>query len=212
MNGWLYPFLYEYVWPYKGLRVPARMFVIVAVSLAALTVAGVARIEAWTAGARAKRLILSSLLALAVLENLSSPLALRPAINRAPILYAWLSEQEKSPVMEWPLPVADNLGLTHDPEFMYGSTFHWQPLVNGYSGYHPASYLTLVTNERSFPAPDAIRYLEEIGVRYVLIHSEPDRERYQAIRIALEEHPILQLQFVDRNGTGEVAAYRLLPR
>ena len=116
VNGWLYPFLYDFVWPYKALRVPARLFVIVAASLAALTVAGVGRIEAWTAGSRAKRLILSSILAFAVLENLSHPLSLRPAINRAPRLYAWLSEQETSPIMEWPLPAADGLGLTQDPE------------------------------------------------------------------------------------------------
>ena len=37
------------------------------------------------------------------------------------------------------------------PDFMYWSTYHWNPLVNGYSGYQPPSYRETAERMRTFP-------------------------------------------------------------
>lgn len=54
---------------------------------------------------------------------------------------------------------------------MYYATRHWQPLVNGYSGFAPPSYLELLDRLRSFPDEGSIAYLRARGVRYLLVHS-----------------------------------------
>jgi hypothetical protein len=51
------------------------------------------------------------------------------------------------------------------------STFHWMPLVNGYSGYHPPSYIHRAEVMRGFPELPAIAKLKQDGVEYLIVHS-----------------------------------------
>jgi len=52
------------------------------------------------------------------------------------------------------------------------STFHWQPLVNGYSGFYPRSYLIRLEKLADFPDVDSLEVLKREGVRYVVVHSD----------------------------------------
>ena len=54
---------------------------------------------------------------------------------------------------------------------MYYSTWHWQPMVNGYSGFAPPSYFELLDRLRSFPDDRSIAYLRERRVDLLLVHS-----------------------------------------
>ena len=55
-NGFTYPLLYDYIRPFRGLRIPARMGILVAFSLAVLAGYGVARLtERPVRGRRAAR-------------------------------------------------------------------------------------------------------------------------------------------------------------
>jgi hypothetical protein len=67
------------------------------------------------------------------------------------------------------------------------STFHWQPLVNGYSDHLPADAAADMTALATFPGPDAWRALRARDVRYVLVHwrSYPPAEQ-PALREAIE--------------------------
>jgi hypothetical protein len=70
---------------------------------------------------------------------------------------------------------------------MLMSTFHWQPLVNGYSDHMPPAAAADMTTLATFPGPDAWRALREHRVRYVLVHwrlYEPAEQ--PALREALE--------------------------
>src|SRR5205085_6808990 len=58
-----------------------------------------------------------------------------------------------------------------DATYMYYSTRHWKPVVNGYSGFAPASYLALRDRLRRFPDDAAIEALRQAGVTYLLVHS-----------------------------------------
>ncbi|MBI3079640.1 MAG: hypothetical protein HYY85_22040 [Deltaproteobacteria bacterium] len=162
-----YLLLYQYVPGFDGLRVPARLapfFVFAAAILAGqglLIVTG--RLKALTI----KRLFALGVGALILIESLSIPLPMPevPGKGTAPSAYHWLSRQPgHQPVVELPLQ------WPMDMEYVYFSTFHWKDLLNGYSGYAPPSYLMAQTLLGSFPSSAALGFLEELGVRYVIIH------------------------------------------
>ena len=58
-----------------------------------------------------------------------------------------------------------------EARYAYLSTFHWMPLVNGYSGYYPPSYLTRIDRLRAFPGAGSTDVLRRAGVRYVIVHA-----------------------------------------
>ena len=71
-----------------------------------------------------------------------------------------------SPIFEFPT------GSLEDPEYLYYSTFHWQYLVNGYSGFFPPSYRKVVDAVRDFPDQQSMDVIGSHGVRYLVIHGE----------------------------------------
>ena len=113
------------------------------------------------------------------LEYVAVPLALVPAPTTPEPVYRWLASQPRGAVAEFPMPDERTLPL-YDAEFMYHSTFHWQPLVNGYSGNVPLAYFELLKAIRPFPTDDAIRHLRQIGVKYLILHERLyDVEEYE---------------------------------
>jgi hypothetical protein len=60
------------------------------------------------------------------------------------------------------------------------STFHWFPLVNGYSGVYPPSYLNRLERLRHFPDDASIEQMQADGVRYVIVHAS----RYSGTELA----------------------------
>ena len=63
-------------------------------------------------------------------------------------------------------------GHMEDPEYLYYSTFHWQSLVNGYSGFFPPSYVKVVKAMQNFPDEVAMDAIKSHGARYLVIHGE----------------------------------------
>ena len=55
---------------------------------------------------------------------------------------------------------------------MYYSTFHWQNLLNGYSGFFPPTYVELIAAMAEFPDDRSLAALRERGTRYALVHGE----------------------------------------
>lgn len=163
-NGLTYGPLYEYLLPFRALRIPARMGIMVGFSLAVLAGFGAARVargRAWPAVAIA---------ALMLVEYASKPLDLRRIPTRAPQAYAdILADRGDSPtaaIFEFPATPFD------DPTYMYYSTFHWQNLVNGYSGFFPPSYSRLVHALEEFPDQASFNAIKSHGARYLVLHGE----------------------------------------
>jgi hypothetical protein len=211
LNGWLYSWLYQLVWPYQGLRVPARLFVLVSTALALLSGFGLVRIMAALRHGAMRRVAAVVLTALALIEALAIPLPLDPLEREHTNADAFLAVQPPTVVMEWPVPRPDNLGVTHDPLYMLRSTAHWQSLVNGYSGFHPSSYIEFLERMKRFPDPSAVRYLQRIGVRYVVLHSEPDPVTYAFVMARMMKVPELQIISLERLIKGDVALFELRP-
>ena len=50
------------------------------------------------------------------------------------------------------------------------SAWHLKPLLNGYSGFTPASYSTHYQVMQGFPSPDSINSLRALGVTHIVVH------------------------------------------
>jgi hypothetical protein len=85
-----------------------------------------------------------------------------PAQTPAPDVYRFIKTLDRSVIVELPMFLS--------AEYMYWSTTHWHPLVNGYSGYQPPDYGKTTTFMRTFPDDEAIARLRHLDVRYVLVH------------------------------------------
>jgi hypothetical protein len=62
---------------------------------------------------------------------------------------------------------------------MLHSMLHWQPTVNGYSGFVPPRHEVLFDQLSRFPDEGSVRALEGLGVSYVVLHRpEMGEERF----------------------------------
>jgi hypothetical protein len=234
-----YGWLFERAPFFTAMRVPARLGGLVALSLVAIGGCGVA--AAWTRwGGLLPRLLRPSLVrpatvgltvcaGLVVLGDVAAlPMPVEPVelgIERR-AAYEWLAEQSPGALMEFPAesifadPAATSV-RRHVGLSMLGSTIHWQPLVNGNSGFIPRAHSDLleafVGNLRrpdgslalrvSHVDREGARLLQALGVDYLLFHRDRYREEdWPAVESALE-----QAEGIVEPATafGEVVIYRL---
>jgi hypothetical protein len=182
-DGGLYLALYETLPFFSLLRAPARFGVLVTLAVAVLGGFGVAALERRLAPMR-RRAVLVTILALAVADSTVGAL---PLFDAPPVPEAVrrLAVLPRAPVAEF--PYFSGPERHRHTEYMLMSTFHWQPLVNGYSDHMPPAAAADMTTLATFPGPDAWRALREHRVRYVLVHwrlYEPAEQ--PALREALE--------------------------
>jgi hypothetical protein len=167
LRGYLFTGLYEYVAAFRGLRASARLGLFVLLFLGVLAGYGYTALAANRT--RAWRMALVAGFVTALLAEYRTGLHLVPFTNVAPPIYRLLAKLPRGVVAEFPLPRL-NLLPGNDAEYAYLSTFHWFPIVNGYSGYYPPSYLERLDQLRYFPTEAAMRQLRRDGVQYVLLH------------------------------------------
>ena len=175
LNTPLYQPIRTVVFIYRGLRAPARASMLVYLALAALAAYGWARLET-----RFKRGLpaATAIVAAAMLLEYFTPMKAWFVVPPPPQVYRWLAAQPRSVVLELPLSTADRLDIVPDGLYMFRSTGHWQPILNGYSGFFPQSYLELTEYTKGFPDDAAIEYLKKRGVDLIILHGAllaPDR-------------------------------------
>jgi hypothetical protein len=212
-NGVTYRLLYDYFLPFRALRAPARMGMIVGLSIAVLAGLGVAHVTARLGSARTRRRVVVAIAICVLIEYASRPVPLQPIPHGVPDVYADLirdrGDNPDVAVVEYPL------GEHNDPTYMYYSTFHWQHLANGYSGFFPASYQDLLFAVESFPGDKAIDAFRARSVRYLVLHGERMVvDRYDRMRRQLDARPDLRL-ISRRPGErfkqhGEISLYRVV--
>jgi hypothetical protein len=166
-NRSVYPVLYDVLLPFRALRVPARFSVLVGLSLAILAGLGVARLRR-RLSRPGSALLAAALIGLVFVEYRPA-LTLHPVWREMPAVYGPLLGARDAVVAVFPMSAE----LTaNDAKYMYFSTWHWQRLVNGYSGNFPETYAQLTAWMRRFPSPEAIEYLRLRGVQYLVLHGE----------------------------------------
>jgi len=153
-----------------GMRVPARFYAFVSFSLVFFAACELDRCLRALAPAR-RRLATGLVAALLLLELTPRPINWEPLPQGAevPDVYGWLAQQKSVDAL-LELPLRDN---TTDILYMYFATFHWKPLVNGYSGYIPVHYWELMES-CCYPLPDPaqLAQLRRWGVTHVLLHED----------------------------------------
>jgi len=211
-NGFTYRVLYDYFLPFRGLRIPARMGIMAGFSLAVLAGYGAVRVTGALRSPRARAAATAAIGALMLVEYASKPINLQIIPTTAPEVYAdVVRDRGDSPtaqLFEFPASPQD------DPTYMYFSTFHWQHLVNGYSGFFPPSYQRLTKAMETFPDDNSIQAMKEHGTRYLLVHGERlFGDRYETVLPQLDRRPDLTLvsrRPAMRTGQhGEISVYRV---
>ncbi len=208
LPGWLY----DNVFAFRGLRVPPRIGQLGLMAVGVLASFGLARLVEVV---RARRPTWSSAVGIAAiavtcLEYASRPLALIPVDPRPSAVASWLHAQPRGVVAEFPAPGPVSEGVP-EVRYQYASIFHWQPLVNGYSGMYPATYVQWIEAMKAFPDDASIAALRERGVTYVVLHERYyGRGEYQRVVRALAERRDLAAHGPFPDGHNEARAYRLL--
>ena len=88
----------------------------------------------------------------------------------------WLAAAPRGPVLELPW---DEENAERGGRYLYWSTRHWQPMVNGWGGFFPVGATALGITGRHFPVGPAVRELRAGGVRYVVVHLDVVRPPQQ---------------------------------
>jgi hypothetical protein len=169
LKGYTFSFLYQHVPAFDGLRAPARAGIFVIFFLGVLAAYGQTALER-AAGRRARPVLAVMIPVLLLLEYWVAPIPLIAYPTAPPPLYVWLAQQPSGIVAEFPMPQR-NVFAGQDARFEYMSTFHWMPLLNGYSGYYPASYINRLDRLDNMPDDAALESLIGEGVRYVIVHT-----------------------------------------
>lgn len=184
-NGHLYPLLYEHIGVFRGLRAPARASVFCLLFLGVLAAHGTAALTAAMTPPM-RRVVAALVCAILLLEYRVGPLHLVPYPNDPPPLYVMLARLPRGVVAEFPMPRPFS-PPHHDARFAYMSTFHWMPLLNGYSGFYPPSYLHRLARLAAFPDEASVASLRRENVRYVIVHQDgyPEGERVRIVEILL---------------------------
>ena len=179
-NGPGYAWLYDHLFVLRSLRVPARMGLLTGLALAVLAGFGVARLRPRVSFSGAA-MVTAALLSALVVDTWAGWRRIAVVPWQVPEVYADLMRHrglsadvtfvrrrgDPQPAVLLELPIN-----REDPTFMYYSTYHWQTLVNGYSGFVSPRYIAAGQILSRFPDDDSVCLLAGLGVRYVTLHRQ----------------------------------------
>jgi hypothetical protein len=160
---------------FAGMRASSRFVVLPLVGLATLAGIGGAAIARRT-GWIGSTLLLASGLALVLVRVPQPPLAVTPLSLKGPRMdaYAWLATHgDGRAVVELPILRSGlELGPLRDTgRYMLGSTLHWAPLLNGYTGHAPPSDTVLAALAERLPRREAFEPLcDLVRLGWIVVH------------------------------------------
>jgi hypothetical protein len=165
MNGSIYPHLYDWLSPVRGMRVAARFSILVGLTLALFAGFGTRRLLARCGSPRQRQILVAGLSALIVID-VWPHLGLQPVWSAPPSIYASLPRSADVVLAEFPIR-RDSNAPTEGVPFMYFSLSHWRDMVNGYSGFFPRDYDAFVASIEDVPAASSVEALQRAGVTHV---------------------------------------------
>jgi len=160
-----YRLLYDWVPGFRLVRIPERWGLLAMLFVALLVGRGVMLLRA------ARLPMVAAFLAVAVpLEHLSPiPYPERVPVGRAvPAVYSWLGHDRARALAE--LPIRGEGLVREETLEMYFSTYHWKPIIEGYTAY--PSLLTRVLRRLAsqFPSGASLQAFQRVGVDTVVVH------------------------------------------
>jgi hypothetical protein len=176
VGGHTLPFPGPYAWllplvpGLDGLRVPARLAVVVHLALAVLGSGGLALLTAHMRP-RCRRIVVSGCVCVVIAEGYPGLVAVEPfptsdMVAERPA-YEWLRGQRGGPVLELPVGTTPTAA-----RYVYNTVLHGHRIVNGYSGYGSALQDFVggppFTEVARFD--DALRMARALGIRWIVVH------------------------------------------
>ncbi len=210
LNTPVYGLLRAVMFPYRGLRAPARASILVFLALAALAAFGWARLMRQRP--RHVTAIATIVMASLLLVEYRTRMAVWLTVPARPSeVSRWLAIQPRSVVAEVPFARADELHRISDGTYMFHSTWHWQPIVNGYSGFFPKTFMELAEMTANFPDDVSIAYLKARRIDFLVIHGNLlGPEKFGQISSQLLARPDIEAMAHFDEPMGSDAVFRLL--
>jgi hypothetical protein len=203
----LYAWLYTVFPPMQGLRAAARFGGLFLLAIALLAGIGLARLRQglnrrWATAAAIAAVFLVNL------EALRAPFEYR-RWRGIPEIYRLLASEPGKVVLA-EMPFYPPHAVFENAEYVVNSTAHWRPLMNGYSGYIPVTYVDAASLMWYFPDARAFPPMNANGVTHIMVH--PHRWGHDSSRVIerITGQPDLELIAVDEK-TG-IRLYRYRPR
>jgi hypothetical protein len=167
-NGVVFPTLRDYLLPFRGLRVPARFSILLGLSLSVLAGYGVQRLRQSPRLRGGFSVLAPAACAVILLvENVSNvPLTRLPVAP--PAVYDYFRGAPPAVLVDLPFPKS-LVAATRDARYLYFSTFHWQRVLTGTSGYFPESFRESVSLLRGFPTDRGMAWLQRRGAQFIVI-------------------------------------------
>jgi hypothetical protein len=210
--------LFYYVVPgWSAMRVPARfafLVLLAAVPLSALGAQVLAeRAAAFGRGTTWRRLAPAAvgltLVGLFLLELGAKPWptqAMRSGRD-VPEVYRWLARERPGPIVEIPVALPQ-----HEHDYLYFSTVHWLPTVNGRSSFAPSSHDAAKAVLAELPGPRGREYAAALGLRAIVVHGDRlSREERRRWTIAERAGHVRRLAAFGADVVYAVAAVPLAP-
>jgi hypothetical protein len=164
----------------SGMRVPARFYALVSLTVVYFAARGVDLLLGRLPGPKARAAIAAALAVLLAVELAPRTLPWRPLAkeDEMPEVYRWIRDEPSvRSIVE--LPIHDD---GREIQYLYASTVHWKPIANGFSGYVPASHQALTESiPHLLPGPAGLERLHSLWISHILIHARR-ADRAEAVR------------------------------
>jgi hypothetical protein len=205
----VYGWLYTVFAPTHSLRAAARFGGLFLLAVALLAGLGLASVRRGRSDRRFVTAIAVAAVFLVNLEALRAPFAYRRWDGIPEICKLLANEPGKVVLAE--IPFYPPNAVFENAEYMLNSTAHWRPLMNGYSGYTPATYLDVAGLIWYFPDARAFPPMSANGVTHIMVH--PQRWGREAARVIeiMSRRPDLELMAVDEKSGIRLYRYKPLP-
>jgi len=167
-----YELLYRIVPPLQGIRNAARFGYLATVAAAMLSGFAVAWAHQRWSSSRMTPAMIALVLACANLDAFAGPIEYVNAESVSP-LHGRLRDTDAI-VVEIPAYPADR--VFRNAPYLLHATQHWRPMVNGYSGLTPPSYVQHAGELARFPDDRALETLRGLGVTHVFVHDRALRD------------------------------------
>ena len=178
-----YELLYRWLPPLQGIRNAARFGFLLTIGLGVLAGFGLASIRARWPRAGWLPAVTIAIVVVANLDAWSAPIEYVPA-EPIPALNARIAATDAI-VAYIPFYPPDR--VFRNAPYLLESTAHWRPMLNGYSGITPDSYVRHAAALARFPDASALAALKAAGVTHVFVHDRAlrdwtDNETADAVR------------------------------
>ena len=162
------------------------------------------------ASGRARTIAMLVVAALLLGEAAVYPMAGVPFAVDIPPIDRWLASRPKPFVVaEVPVPHPSDMGALErqQTQAMRHAMAHWQRTIHGYSSLRRPLHDRLYVEMAAFPDPPSVDSLRELGVTFIVVHTDQYGSRWPSIEEEIAHTPALKLEHIE--GAGRV--YSILP-